>query len=69
MEKIFKLNEIEAMRAEEFIHHHHEKCGRTTSTIGGMYTYEITPTSIGLFIKIRCNQCNTVLDITDIDSI
>ena len=68
MEKTFKLNDIETNRAEEFIQYHCKKCGKSTTTIGGMYTYEITPTGVGLFIKIRCNQCHESLDITDIDT-
>jgi len=33
--------------------------------IGGRFTYEFTPTSLGLVIKIRDNALKRILDITE----
>ncbi len=40
---------------------------RYTGAIGGAYTWEFTPTSLGIVIKIRCS-CGEKLDLTDYDS-
>lgn len=34
------------------------------STEGGQFTYLITPAGIGNIVKIKCNICNKVKDIT-----
>ena len=39
-----------------------------TGAIGGVYTYEFTPTGIGLVIKVRNNLTKDILDLSDYDS-
>lgn len=35
------------------------------STTGGQYTFIITPTGLGNVVRIKCNVCDTIEDITD----
>lgn len=39
-----------------------------TATVGGKFTYIITPTGLGNCIEIRCNACGKQVDITDISN-
>lgn len=69
----FKLTEKESQAAEEFIEEHKncckEKLGKEVfSSIGGGFTYIITPVSLGLCVSIICNSCGKVKDITDSES-
>lgn len=69
----FTLNEVESQAAEGFINEHKncckEKSGKEVfSSIGGGFTYIITPTGLGSCISIRCNSCGEVKDITDSES-
>ena len=45
----------------------HEDCS-FTSAIGGKFSYIITPTGLGECVSIRCNACEAIKDITDIES-
>lgn len=36
--------------------------------IGGTLRYELTPTSIGTAVAVKCSICGAELDITDYDS-
>lgn len=42
--------------------HRHCQC---TSTIGGKFSYILTPTGLGTLIKIKCNVCGKERDVTD----
>lgn len=44
-----------------------EKEPLNTGSIGGLYTYSFTPTSIGLVIKVTNNLTQDVLDLSDYD--
>lgn len=69
----FKLSESETKKVNEFIknHYHTEEFmanGKLGfSTIGMMFTFKITPSTLGNFITITCNHCNESLDVTDIN--
>jgi len=63
----FYLSDLEYDRIQEFFETHKKSCP-SHSTIGGKYTYHITPTGLGNVIEIECGCCGTKLDITDIDS-
>lgn len=39
-----------------------------TGAIGGDLTYLITPTSIGVIIKVRYNPTTEIIDLTDYDT-
>jgi hypothetical protein len=38
-----------------------------TGMIGGRYSYEFTPTTIGPFIIIKCTTCREESNITNVD--
>ena len=44
----------------------HKEC-EFTSTIGGKFSYIFTPTGLGPVIEIRCNACDEIKDVTNID--
>lgn len=51
----FELSEIELRRAKEWMEYHskiHEL--KSEGAIGGRWTYEVTPTSIGILCRVRC---------------
>lgn len=35
------------------------------STIGGKFSFIITPTGLGPIIEVKCNACGEIKDITD----
>lgn len=59
----FNLDSTEEQSAKEFMKKH-ENC-YLTSTIGGKFTFIITPTGLGPIVSIRCNVCNEEKDITN----
>lgn len=65
----FTLTELEEKRAKEFMEAHKTCKPKIMSTNGfPKYTYIITPFSLGDMVSIRCNICNCIEEITDIDS-
>ena len=49
--------------------HNGGKCKHAdVGAIGGKYTWEITPTGLGQIVKVKCNACNKILDLTEEDS-
>jgi len=47
----------------------HIKCHkRYAGAIGGQYSYEFTPTSIGTVFKIKCSICNNELNLTNYEN-
>lgn len=62
----FELTKEETDRVNEF-KHCHEQCA--DNTLGGKYTYFVTPTDVGNIIKIKCNVCGLVKNITDSDEL
>lgn len=63
----------EYIAAGEFRKEHKDCCKKILgkehfSTTGGAFTYIITPTGLGNIIKIKCNSCNEIKDITDAES-
>ena len=62
----FKLTEKEAELARKFKEKHkHPNINK--GAIGGHITYHFTPTSVANGVKIECNICDTVENITDYD--
>lgn len=45
----------------------HKDC-EFTSTTGGKFSFIITPTGLGPIIEVRCNSCDKIEDITNIDN-
>jgi hypothetical protein len=45
-----------------------KRLARQRGAIGGQFTYHLTPTSLGLIVKISCNACEKTKDVTDYDS-
>lgn len=59
------LNNQQIAMAKSFIRRHRQCVEEPFfSTEGGQFTYLITPTGIGNIVKIKCNICNKVKDIT-----
>jgi len=56
------FSNVEQERAEKFRREHYEKCGHRTS-----FWYNLDGTGIGTIVKIKCDKCGEVLDITDVD--
>ena|ERR1700690_4488086 len=47
-------------------HINSEQTHRYSGAIGGAYTYEFTPTSLGTVARVRCS-CGEVIDVSDYD--
>lgn len=45
----------------------HDKCFDSCA-IGGKYTYSVTQTGLGYFVEIKCNACDTINDITNVEN-
>lgn len=65
--KTLSLNELENWRAHEFCEKHKD-CVSDFGAIGGGFSFIFTPTSIGTIVKIKCEKCGEIVDITDFDS-
>lgn len=64
--KVFKLDKEETEAAYEFYKVHKECCN--PSTIGGNFSYIITPIGLGNCVTIRCNACGEEEDITNVEN-
>lgn len=69
----FELDEKEVEAANEFFEAHKDCCRKILnkpvfSTIGGGFSYIITPTGLGNCISIECNSCGEIKDITNFDN-
>ena len=60
------FDEVELKRYHEFCDKH-RKCGRH-STIGGGVSVIVTGTGLGCIIECRCNRCDEIEDITNLDN-
>lgn len=63
----FDLSEEETKRANEFIEKHKECARKIGDPIGTSFVFEIMPTSIGTFTKIKCLGCKEELNLTEYD--
>ena len=65
----FPMTEEEVQKAEKWIKEHNESAHITESfgAIGGQYTYDFTPTSIGVLCGLRCS-CGAHITLTDLDT-
>lgn len=74
MESIkFELDNKEVEAANKFFELHKDCCHKILnkpvfSTIGGGFSYIITPTGLGNCISIECNSCGEIKDITNSDN-
>ena len=67
------FTDSEYTASREFKKEHRDCCKKIFrkeyfSATGGAFTYIITPTGLGNIIKIKCNSCGKIKDITDEDS-
>ena len=65
----FPMTEEEVQKAEKWMKEHNESAhkGESFGAIGGQYTYEFTPTSIGVLCGVRCS-CGAHITLTDLDT-
>lgn len=59
---LFKISDEEFKKFQE----KHKNC-EFTSSIGGKFSFIITPTGLGPVTKVKCNSCDKIEDITNID--
>ena len=66
----FPMTEEEVQKAEKWMKEHDESAhnGKSSGAIGGRYTYEFTPTSIGVFCGLRCS-CGASVTLTDFNTL
>lgn len=69
----FELDEVETARAREFYENHKNCCydvlGKENfSSIGGGFSFTISPTGLGNCVSIRCNSCYETKEITNVDN-
>lgn len=71
---MFKLSEDQIKKINDWMEAHdkekHIPVGKTfrySGAIGGAYTWEFTPTSLGVVQKVRCS-CDEHVDVTDYDA-
>ena len=66
----FPMTEEEVQKAEKWMKEHDESVHKDKSSgaIGGRYTYEFTPTSIGVFCGLRCS-CGASVTLTDFNTL
>ncbi len=57
------MTDKEKKEQRAFCDKHYESCKN-----GGSYTYHLCGTGIGTSIKIECDKCHEIKDITDVDS-
>ena len=62
------FTELENKRWNDF-QESHSGCMEYPGAIGGYVDIIVTPTSVGNFIKVRCNSCDVIEDITDTNKI
>lgn len=61
----FELTEVQEQKIAEWVKTQEVVY---TGPVGGRYTYQFTPTSIGVVVKVRDCVTKTELDITDYDA-
>ena len=60
------LDDVEVERHKTFVSKHREIC-KIGGMIDGLFTYRLTPTTIGTFIWIQCTKCDEEVDLTNVD--
>jgi len=71
MLKIFELKPYAVAKLTKWVYNH--KCEYTIhpeklGAVGGRFTYIFTPTSIGIFVKVKC-CCGEECDLTNVESL
>jgi hypothetical protein len=65
----FELTDKEQETIDIWQKKQRKKENKTTTAIGGRWTYQFTPTGIGTFIKVFDNLLDEEIDITDYDNL
>ena len=65
---MFDLTKEQVAKLNAFTAQQEVVTGGRYGAIGGAYTYEFTPTSIGVVVKVRNSVTNAVIDLTDYES-
>ena len=65
----FPMTEEEVQKADKWTKEHTESAhkGESFGAIGGQYTYEFTPTSIGVLCGLRCS-CGAHITLTNLNT-
>jgi len=61
----FELTEEQKKRVEEWFQEH--KCDADPGSIGGKFSYIITPTGLGDCVMVKC-LCGESIDLTNVDN-
>lgn len=64
----FSADPVESLFAKMFTIRHRIAHDGANAAVGGMFSYEFTPTSVGVAVVVKCNVCNDRLDATNYDS-
>jgi hypothetical protein len=62
---LFQMQESEHRKAREFITRQEHERPTPGSAIGGRWTYEFTPTTIGMVVRIRDGLTGVTEDVTN----
>ena len=62
----FEITEEEDKKIEEFVKEH-DKMHGYAGAVGGRYTYNFLPTSIGTAATIKCNSCEKTMTFRELD--
>ena len=63
-----QLTDAERLVICEFQREHIDCNNEFSSSVGGRLSYIITPTGLGNIVKVRCNYCGEIRDLTNYDS-
>lgn len=63
----FELSEEQTKQAKEFMKKHTECVRRIADPIGTSFAYEIVPSSIGIFVTLKCLGCGETINLTEYD--
>ena len=67
MEKMFKMNDVETKKFNEWYGDHTKTCEMKKRGRNRWITYSFTPNGFGISIRISCT-CGKGIDVSDIDS-
>lgn len=64
----YQLTDAERLAICGFQREHIDCKNEFSSSVGGRLSYIITPTGLGNIVKVRCNYCGEIRDLTNYDS-
>ena len=65
----FSISPEEVTQANAFIKHQKETAPDFSDTVGGRFTYQFTPTSIGVLVSLLDNATGATESLTDLGSL